>query len=93
MIDKISVFTSASVKRNEQARSGQPGSSAAPSPEGMPAGSRNESLLARAERASAGAQEIQQSKVDDIKAAIRRGEFRIDSQAVAKAFLDMESYR
>jgi len=93
MIDKINVFNSASVKRNELTRSAQPASPVENSLESKPVGGRNESLLSRAARANANTPEVQQSKVDDIKAAIRRGEFKVDSQAVAKAFLDMESYR
>jgi len=93
MVDKIGGFNSVSLRRTEQTRTEKSGSSlsATPPTRDLAKAMRNESLLARAERASAGAQEIDQAKVDEIKSAIRRGELKVDSRAVARAFLDLET--
>jgi len=94
MVDKIGGFNSVPLRRTEQARTEKSGGNAptaSASSAGQASATRNESLLARAERASAGAQEIDQAKVDEIKAAISRGEFKVDSRAVARAFMDLEA--
>jgi len=90
MVDKIGSYNTTPLRRSEPARTEKPGGRAGAGT-AQPATTRNESLLARAERAGAAAQEIDQSRVDDIKAAISRGEFKVDARAVARAFLDLET--
>lgn len=49
------------------------------------------SLLDQARARADAAPVVDQAKVDAIKGAISRGEFKIDATAVAKAFVAMES--
>lgn len=96
MVDKIHGVSATPLRRPDAARAESAGAAARPAaPASAPAAAtvtsvRSNSLLARAEQAMAGTPEIDQKKVDDIKAAISRGEFKVDARAVARAFLDME---
>lgn len=97
MVDKIPGFGATPLRRPEASRSETAQSAGKPAPapaaetrHGSVSSVRSDSLLARASQAMADTPEIDQQKVDDIKAAISRGEFKVDAQAVARAFLDME---
>lgn len=92
MVDKIHGFSATPLRRPDAGRAETGKPAAAPTPAGSATVTsvRSDSLLARAEQAMAGTPEIDQKKVDDIKAAISRGEFKVDARAVARAFLDME---
>ena len=48
-------------------------------------------LLERAGERAQSTPEVDTARVDEVKAAIARGEFRIDSKAVARAFMALES--
>lgn len=96
MVDKIHGFSATPLRRPDAGRAetaretGKPASAPASTGSATVTSVRSDSLLARAEQAMAGTPEIDQKKVDDIKAAISRGEFKVDARAVARAFLDME---
>lgn len=96
MVDKIHGFGATPLRRHDAGRAeahttGKPATApAAGASAGSVSSVRGDSLLARASQAMADTPEIDQKKVDDIKAAISRGEFKVDAQAVARAFLDME---
>lgn len=97
MVNKLDNTTPALLRRAETARadssartaSAPPASAAASAARTSQAG--NSSLLARATMAAHNAPEVDQSRVDAIKTAIARGEFRVDAEATARAFIDMEA--
>ncbi len=95
MVSKIDSSTPGVLRRIESARSesatkaaGSPAASSVASSRQAPAAS--SSLLARASQLAAAAPEIDQERVDGIKDAIARGEYHIDPEATARAFIDME---
>ncbi|WP_372876855.1 flagellar biosynthesis anti-sigma factor FlgM [Spongiibacter marinus] len=58
--------------------------------ESATASAADSSLVDRARTAIAGSDGIDRQKVEAIKTAIRNGEFTVDSEQVAKAFVDLE---
>lgn len=92
MISKIDNSPAGVVRRNETARADNSAKSAnaAPAGEARPLRAAGSSLLERASLLAAAAPDIDQARVDSIKAAIANGEYRLDAEATARAFIDME---
>jgi len=91
MVSKIDNTTPGALRRLDIARGERATQgSASPLAESRPAGAASGSLMARARELATSAPEIDQSRVDSIKDAIARGEYRIDPEATARAFIDME---
>ncbi len=93
MVSKIDNSTPGMLRRVDSARTeglarsaNTPATDSASQPSRAPAGS----LLERATTLAAAAPEIDQARVDSIKAAIAQGEYRIDPEATARAFIAME---
>lgn len=57
---------------------------------GRPQASADASLVERSRAAIAASDGIDREKVEAIKTAIRNGELKIDSEGLAKAFIDFE---
>lgn len=55
-----------------------------------PAASADSNLLERARISIEGSDGVDRQKVDAIKTAIRNGEFRVDAEQLARAFIDFE---
>lgn len=95
MVDKIHGWSTSQPRRSEG-----PARTDAVSKTGTPASSKESresgqahrtTLLDQARARADAAPVVDQAKVDAIKGAISRGEFKIDATAVAKAFVAMES--
>lgn len=98
MVDKVDASSPLQARRNENlpirtAEPGSPGRSATqpipdtenPRPDWQ-SGSTYEQLRQRVGETG----DIDRQRVEDIKAAIRRGDFTIDAQRVARAVVDLE---
>lgn len=92
MISKIDNSPASSLRRTETARADNSakGASAAPAGEARTLRTAGGSLLERASLLAAATPDIDQARVDSIKAAIANGEYRLDAEATARAFIDME---
>lgn len=96
MVSKIDNSTPGSLRRVDTARAEgvakaqSTATAAGPACASQPARAAAGSLLERATQLAAAAPEVDQARVDSIKAAIANGEYRIDPEATARAFIDME---
>ena len=97
MVDKVDASSPALARRNDNPpmRGTEPGTSrdpARPAPGAeprradLPVGSTFEQLRQRVGETG----DMDRQRVEDIKAAIRRGDFTIDAQRVARAVIDLE---
>jgi len=98
MVDKIHGWSTSQPRRTEgparsdaASRAGSTGSSTASKETSESAPAARTTLLEQARARADAAPVVDQAKVDAIKGAISRGEFKIDATAVAKAFVAMES--
>lgn len=91
MISKIDNSSAGSLRRTETARTDSARTvTPARSSEARQIRADGGSLLERASLLAAAAPDIDQARVDSIKAAIANGEYRLDAEATARAFIDME---
>ncbi|MEL0027592.1 MAG: flagellar biosynthesis anti-sigma factor FlgM [Perlucidibaca sp.] len=90
MVSKIDNSSTGALRRLDIARADKADRAGAParSEDSRPAAT--SSLLARATALAGAAPEIDQGRIDSIKDAISRGEYRVDPEATARAFIDME---
>lgn len=91
MVNKIDNLSPSLVRRIEaraaDARTGK-APETAPARTSAPAG---KTLIEQAGERARSSPDVNSARVNDVKAAIARGEFSIDPRAVARAFINMES--